>query len=578
MPFAIGESVGPYRIVQQLGQGGMATVFKAYHAALDRYVALKVLHPAFMEDPGFLARFQREARVVAHLDHPNIVPIFDYSEHDGLPYLVMKFIQGETLKARLSRGPLTRDEGLRIVEAVGKALSYAHDQGILHRDIKPSNVLLTPDGSIYLADFGLARIAEAGQSTLSGDMLLGTPQYISPEQARGERDLSVATDIYSFGVMLYEIVVGRVPFNADTPFSIIHDHIYTPLPLPCVVNPTVPEPVQRVLLKALDKDPAARFASVSALVDGFVKASRGEPVGLAAAEAATHAAGAPAAPEPAATLVAVEVPAAPKPGVGPGGEGAEAPPAPAQGRSKRWIWIAGGLTIACLCLLGFLVIARNAARQNQAAATQPAALAPQVVASRGPSPQVQAAQTTVQADPGNPDRHLGLGEALLAAGQRDQAILEFRNAGDLAMNLRAYNRAAFGYARAVEVAGGPQNLEPPVVDRAVQSLFLAATDPQTWPLVDRLQKEFPDWSLLVPVQARCQLYAGKLNRASALLDESLRANPADPLAGAVRAEINQKNGDVIGTVQAVEKVLSQSNAPPWLAEFLNGLLQQLSPQ
>jgi serine/threonine protein kinase len=139
MPIAIGENVGPYRIVAQLGQGGMAPVFKAYHASLDRYVAIKVLHPAFMEDPNFLARFQREARVVARLDHPNIVPIFDFSEHDAQPCLVMKFIEGETLKARLARAPLTREEGLRIVEAVGSGLAYAHKQGILHRDIKPSN-------------------------------------------------------------------------------------------------------------------------------------------------------------------------------------------------------------------------------------------------------------------------------------------------------------------------------------------------------------------------------------------------------------------------------------------------------
>ena len=181
MTFNIGENVGAYRIVEQLGQGGMATVFKAYHAALDRYVAIKVLHAAFKEDPTFLARFQREARVVAKLEHPNIVPIYDYAEHKGSPYLVMKFIEGETLKARLARGPLAPADTCRIVEAVGAGLEYAHKQGILHRDIKPSNVMLARDGAIYLADFGLARIAMAGESTLSADSMLGTPQYMSPE-------------------------------------------------------------------------------------------------------------------------------------------------------------------------------------------------------------------------------------------------------------------------------------------------------------------------------------------------------------------------------------------------------------
>jgi len=269
MSFPIGENVGPYRIIEQLGQGGMATVFKAYHAALDRYVAIKVLHPAFKEEPNFLSRFQREARVVARLEHPNIVPIYDFAEHKGQPYLVMKFIEGQTLKAHMNEKPLTKEEAVQIVDDVGGALAYAHKQGVLHRDVKPSNVLLSPDGSIYLADFGLARMAQAGASTLSKDVMLGTPQYISPEQGQGVRDLDQGTDIYSFGVLLYEMVVGRVPFNADTPFSIIHDHIYTPLPLPSAVNPNVPEVVERVLLKSLAKDRKDRFETVEQQVIAF---------------------------------------------------------------------------------------------------------------------------------------------------------------------------------------------------------------------------------------------------------------------------------------------------------------------
>ena len=280
MPFAEGENIGPYRIMEKLGQGGMATVYKAYHAALDRYVALKVLHPAFLEDQTFTGRFQREARVVAKLEHPSIVPVYDYAEHEKRPYLVMKYIEGETLKARLSRGALNAAEITQVVDAVGSALAYAHRQGILHRDIKPSNVLINNDGQMYLADFGLARIAQAGESTLSSDSIMGTPQYISPEQARGDKDLDSGTDIYSFGVMMYEMVVGQVPFSADTPFSIIHDHIYTPLPMPRSINPKVPESVERVLLKALSKERADRYADVPSMVQAFKAAweSAGVPM------------------------------------------------------------------------------------------------------------------------------------------------------------------------------------------------------------------------------------------------------------------------------------------------------------
>ncbi|MCJ7435137.1 MAG: FHA domain-containing serine/threonine-protein kinase [Anaerolineales bacterium] len=272
MAFEPGANIGPYRVLEQLGQGGMATVFKAYHAALDRCVALKVLHPSFLEDKNFLARFEREAKLIARLEHIHIVPVYDFSNHEGQPYLVMKFIEGETLKAQLASGPLSARETLEIVVAVGSALSYAHRQGILHRDIKPSNILLDKDDNIYLADFGLARIASAGASTMTGDMIVGTPQYISPEQAMGISNLDEGTDIYSFGVMLYEMVVGRVPFDADTPFSVIQDHIYAPLPLPSVVNPKISFELERVLLKVLAKKRPDRHATVKDLVEAFREA------------------------------------------------------------------------------------------------------------------------------------------------------------------------------------------------------------------------------------------------------------------------------------------------------------------
>ncbi|MCH7663023.1 MAG: protein kinase, partial [Chloroflexi bacterium] len=365
MTFQEGENVGPYRVLHKLGQGGMATVFKAYHASLDRYVALKILHTAFMEDPNFLARFDREAKVVANLDHPNIIPIYDFSEHNGSPYFVMKFVTGNTLKALLKKRPLSQGEGKRIIETVGIALAYAHKQGILHRDIKPSNVMISDDDQIYLTDFGLARIASAGESTLSSDMMLGTPQYISPEQALGKRELDEGTDIYSFGVLVYELVVGQVPFSADTPYSIVHDHIYTPLPLPSSVNPSVPESVERVLLKALSKDREDRFENVDEFIKEFKAATHGEPL----AEYWTDGQGAAA--------VAVPVPGSAAPS-----SSATQPPAESQTpavekpkRGFRW-WYA--IPLAIFMFL-FLAIAGNVLDNrrsaNAAAPTDPLLIA-----------------------------------------------------------------------------------------------------------------------------------------------------------------------------------------------------------
>ena len=272
MSFKVDGNIGPYHILEQIGEGGMGAVFKAYHPALDRYVAIKVIHPAFREEQTFIARFQREARVVARLEHPNIVPIYDYAEYKGLVYLVMKFIEGNTLKDRLAQRPLNLYEIFQVVDSVGSALAYAHSQGVLHRDIKPSNVLIGVNDMMYLADFGLARIAHAEASTLSSESALGTPHYVSPEQAMGRNNLDKRTDIYSFGVMLYELIVGQAPFSAKTGYAIIHDHIYTPPPLPRTLNPGVSESVEQVLLTALAKDPNDRFENVDQMVLAFKNA------------------------------------------------------------------------------------------------------------------------------------------------------------------------------------------------------------------------------------------------------------------------------------------------------------------
>lgn len=267
-----GQPIGQYTITRRVGSGGMAVVYEANHTKLDRHVAIKMMHAGFQDDPDLLARFDREARIVAKLDHPNIVPIYDFDEHDGTPYLVMKFVQGRTLKWHMRKRALSLEEISTLCGSIAKALSYAHDMGVLHRDIKPGNVMIAEDGTPYLTDFGLARVAAQGESTLSAGMIVGTPHYLSPEQASGMMDVTAAADVYALGVMLYEMVVGQVPFAADSAHAIIHDHIYTPPPLPSKLNPEIPTEVELVLLKALEKDPAERYQNATALMADFERA------------------------------------------------------------------------------------------------------------------------------------------------------------------------------------------------------------------------------------------------------------------------------------------------------------------
>ncbi|MEO1163456.1 MAG: serine/threonine-protein kinase [Chloroflexota bacterium] len=266
MVWTAGEQVGAYVLDNQLGQGGMATVYKAHHANLKRDVAVKVMHQNFLDDESFVARFKREAEIVAQLTHPHIVPVYDFDEHAGQPYLVMKYVPGFTLKKQLIKNPPDLEGIIEIVAAIADALTFAHERDILHRDVKPSNVIIDTDGKPYLTDFGLARLASSGESTMSADMLLGTPHYISPEQARGTKVLDGRTDVYALGVMVYEMLVGKVPFTGDSAFSIIHDHIYSPLPPPTKVNPELPDSVEEVLYKALAKSPEDRYDTPNDMV------------------------------------------------------------------------------------------------------------------------------------------------------------------------------------------------------------------------------------------------------------------------------------------------------------------------
>jgi tRNA A-37 threonylcarbamoyl transferase component Bud32 len=278
----IGKTLGIYRILERLGRGGMATVYKAYQPALERHVAIKVIHPHLASDEEqFLKRFQREAKAVASLRHPHIVRVFDFGTEDDVSYMVMEYLEGITLKAKLD-GQAQRGETmpleavLHTFRAVAGALEYAHGQGMIHRDVKPANVILTTDGDVVLTDFGIARMVGGTQFTATG-AVIGTPAYMSPEQGHGERG-DARSDVYALGVMLFEMVTGRVPFDADTPLAVILKHISAPLPLPRQVNPQIPEAVERVILKALAKDPNDRYQTVAEMAGALETAVTGEAI------------------------------------------------------------------------------------------------------------------------------------------------------------------------------------------------------------------------------------------------------------------------------------------------------------
>jgi len=338
---------GRYRLLRPLGSGGMATVFLAEDLRLSRRVAVKVLHQQFAADPSFVSRFEGEARMAAALSHANIVQIYDVGREGVRHYIVMEYIEGETLRDAVVReGPLPVVRVLAIIDGVLAGLEFAHAHNLIHRDIKAQNILLTSSGAVKVTDFGIARELGGGATptlTAAG-MVIGTAQYFAPEQARGE-PATAQSDVYSAGIVLYEMLTGKLPFEGDNPFVLAMAQINEEPPRPSHLNPSIPLPVETIVTTAMAKDPAQRYGSAQAMR---------EAVDQAQSDASEPTRYAPLAPEP--TVVVPPIAAAATTRTT---QAAFLPPSRPRQRKNRTPWLVIGALVALVALLGIVYAASN---------------------------------------------------------------------------------------------------------------------------------------------------------------------------------------------------------------------------
>jgi serine/threonine-protein kinase len=265
--FAPGFMLGSYRIVALLGRGGMATVYEAYDTRLERAVALKVLPPQFLHNETFARRFDQEARVIASLEHPAIVPIYANGTDDGVPWMSMRLLGGGNMGTLLKNAPLEPVRAVGILKRVAEALDYAHARGVVHRDIKPGNILFDRDERACVGDFGLAHLLEGNPVVTRTGIVIGTPQYMAPEQALGN-GLDHRCDVYSLGIVAYEMLFGNTPFTGDSPVAVLLKHVNEPLPVPALAS-RLPEALLRAVQKAAAKNPSERWPSAGAFADAL---------------------------------------------------------------------------------------------------------------------------------------------------------------------------------------------------------------------------------------------------------------------------------------------------------------------
>lgn len=264
----VGTSLGQYQVVAELGRGGMGTVYKGIHPALNRTVAIKVLTPLLVNEPGFLERFRREAVLVASLKHPNILTIYDFGQQGQTFYIVMEYAAGATLKER-PEGPMAQALATTLTAQVADALDHAHKSGIIHRDIKPANIMLDRPDFAKLGDFGIARIAGENTHLTRTGIGIGTPEYMSPEQGEGIRDIDGRSDIYSLGIVLFDLLTGNAPYHSTSVFDVIRQHIEQPLPVLALLQNNVSPDLVQIIVKATAKSPAGRYQSAADLRDAL---------------------------------------------------------------------------------------------------------------------------------------------------------------------------------------------------------------------------------------------------------------------------------------------------------------------